>query len=105
MLSGFTGELTLVTQFHPDPSSDDLSEEFSVVVVEYNPKAPCPLKVKAQVQAWGESSGAEVQYYPLPPLYLICEEVDFMFNLLKSLDYGSSQESPRPEIAPDISPV
>lgn len=87
-ISGGDGVLDLVTVFHPDPQSDDLNEFSSAVKISFNPYLG---KEIVKVFSHGEA--------PFPPLYLIAEEIDYMLNLLKSLNYDPFSSSP---VSPDF---
>jgi len=90
-ISGGDGVLDLVTVFHPDPQSDDLTEFSSAVKISFNPYLG---KEVLKVLSHGDA--------PFPPLYNIAEEIDYLLNLLKSLNYDPFTSSP---VSSDFPPL
>lgn len=87
-LTGVSGSITLSTVFYPDQSSNDLNEEVCGVEIRFSPTSCIPLSVHQVISKWESAKDDDMTpvYYPLCSLSLLSEEMNFLLNLLKSLN-------------------
>lgn len=95
-------QITLISRFTPTSDEEFLNGVSALgISVDFGRKSQ-PIYLFRPVLKWEENLPS--RRVSLPPLYIVVEEFEYMFNLLKSLDPYGSQTS-LPEKSQDLSPV